>query len=1257
MKFKPTHLLCLSLSLCFFTSELKAQEPTAQYFIPAISPKSPNSTEFGKYGDYPVNLYSGLPEISIPLYTVQSGGISIPITLSYHASGIKVDDAPGWVGAGWSINTAGMISRKVMGMPDEGFGGYLSGTWENSTALNAGLVNDAISYCRSVISTRGNSSFDTRPDIYSYDIPGHSGKFFYNTNDGKKIEKVPFAPLEITGYPDASFKIRDEHGTIFLLGQTASEQTLSSDDHSSGFSAITGWMLEKMISQNRRDTIAISYQQQVITEPPQTGQWIQVDDQLQTLGGTNDGCPITYLSPIQTTQNNNYATVHEQDISQIKFKNGMVQFKLSPKRRTDLHPYNNQTIYPLDTIKVLLYNYALKKYEVQKSIKFYTSYYTTATSDTGRLRLDSIQIWDKAGSTVQHYRFDYNNQPTAHYYSFSKDYWGFYNGKMNGNPTPTLIPQTKVTYQPNPLGTPTIINIGSSDSTSRNPDSTFMQAGVLKTIHYPTGGYTTFAYQTNRYYDVHGVMYLAGGLRVDTISSYDGISPTPIIKTYRYNASRVSGPTIPLTGLLNYGFFINTSSAVCYVNTSGPAQAYEQKNVRTYYSEPAASLTPTDGNPVVYSNVTEYIGTPGANIGKTEYQYRDALDYWDGTTPTTGVPVIQDYFFYRGQLLAKIDSLKKPDGTYQIVKAQLNTYTQFSPLTYYNDVGLVVGQRKITDGVITIAQVGQQNINDQYRFPYSDYGIVSDDNYLTSSSTITYDTSDPTKYVTSTTNYGYDDTTHLQPVVISRNDSKGNTRKTTSNFAYNYVPTGQTLTGNAVLDTMINEHIFAEPIEKTETYTSSSGTTTTGSQLNVYKFGSLSGSIVPSTISVLNIASPVTNFTPSTVTAGSLTKDSRYTQMISFDQYDPKNNILQYTPRNSTPVSIVWDYMYDLPTAQIKNALNTPTGSQVFYTGFESPRQNGWYYTGAPLYDVTTPNGGFSYPLGAGSVSLSSGSFDNTKSYVLSLWSNNGAPTVTAGSALTGTPLRTALGWTYYEYTVPASVTSITISGSTSIDELRMYPIDAQMTTYTYDPSGLRAIVDTKGQTSFFEYDFAQRLKNIKDWNGNIVKNFGYHNYDMTVGNDAIGATTFTRDNCPTGTSPQTTTYSVAANKYLSSTKSSANAEAQYDLKVNGQLKADNPANCGCPVTTVAFTLTNSTGISGFTANFSGLAPFNFPASGSTIVQVPVGLYSTLTAGPVGTQTHTFKLDALTQSNVHSATFTNVLIATSGSTGTTLTIQ
>ena len=214
------------------------------------------------------------------------------------------------------------------------------------------------------------------------------------------------------------------------------------------------------------------------------------------------------------------------------------------------------------------------------------------------------------------------------------------------------------------------------------------------------------------------------------------------------------------------------------------------------------------------------------------------------------------------------------------------------------------------------------------------------------------------------------------------------------------------------------------------------------------------------------------------------------------------------------------------------------------------------------------------------------------------------------------------------------------------------------MTTYTYNPAGLTAIADTKGSISHFEYDPFQRLKNIKDWNGNIVKNYGYHTYDQTIGNDLMSGS-FTRNNCPGGTTPGSTSFSVAANKYLSSTKASANLEANYDYTTNGQLKANTV--CGCPVTTVSFTLSNSTGISGFQITFNdGVTnpSFNFPSTGSLPVNVPVGSYSTVTVGAVGSATHTFQLGVRTaKTNVHSSSYPTVTIATSGSSDSSFSIN
>ncbi|WP_428330284.1 DUF5977 domain-containing protein [Mucilaginibacter sp.] len=1239
MKLKS--LLSLSFFLYFLLSFLHAKAQSQNY-IPTIFSKTPNSAAFAKYGDYPVNLYSGLPEISIPLYTVEAGGLSLPISLSYHASGIKVDEAAGWVGAGWSLNAGGSITRNVMGGRPDDVTGYI-GNFRDASTLAPTYVDGDVDYLYRTAVLNGN---DTRPDIFSYNLPGNTGKFFFNAKNGYKITMVPFSPVLIKNAGAAGsalrFNLTDVHGNIFLLGNSAFETTSTYSQSSTTYIGTTAWMLEKMISQNRRDTISFAYSPQNIAAPDQTGQAVVVEDQQFYPGGQVSGCPVPYVSSQPTTiTTNTSSSFSEQDIQQINFKNGKVVFKRSATSRLDMNAY------PLDSMKVYNYNYGSKAFELQKSIVFYKSYYTGVNTEQGRLRLDSIQILDKAGSVTQRYRFVYNTQHVPGYLSYSKDYWGYYNAKMDNQSgtARTLVPHTGISFAQTQSTTPSTIYIGSSDSTSRNPDSNYMQAGVLKTIYFPTGGHTTFAYQTNRYLDSYSVMHLTGGLRVDTISSYDNISSTPVVKTYQYNTARANFMTAGFTGLINYGFFLHTQTARYFIGTPQNG-ACVTKRVRSYNSESASSLTPTEGNPVAYDVVTEYTGTPTANIGKSVYTFRDQADQWSGSAGSTGVPVILDYFYARGQLADKTDYLRKTDGTYQVVKEVNNTYTAF-PQKLYADVGMVVGQVKSTEGNYTeiYASTGPSGDNDSNAYPYNDYSIVADDNYLTASTTTTYDMNDPTKFVNSSVSYGYGDTIHQQVEVITHADSKGNTRTTNTKYTYNYPA------GNVIIDSMVNRHMYAEVIEKSESYTTTAGTNTTSALLYQFKNGSIVNTIVPDRISFLNLPTPVNDFSPSTVVSGSLTKDSRYTQMISFDNYDTQNNITQYTPRNAIPVSILWDYQSELPVAQVKNAVLTT----VAYTSFETGGKGNWNFSGAPVNNPTAPTGNYVYSLGSGDVT--SGTLDNTKSYIVSYWSNNGAATLSyAGGNVPGTPLRSANGWTYYEHVLPAgSSGTIDLYGSTSIDELRLYPANAQMSTYTYDPNGITRMADTKGSIGSFEYDFFQRLKNVKDWNGNIVKSYGYHTYDQVVANDAITATAFTRNNCPAGTSPQSTTYAIPAGKYLSLTKTAANADANYDLNTNGQIKANTV--CGCPIKTISFTLSNSTGRSGYQATFSGIStPFNFPSSGSTVVQVPAGTYSTVSINPVGTFTATFTLGTRTPVNAHYASFNSVVIAT-GSSDSSLSIQ
>jgi hypothetical protein len=99
--------------------------------------------------------------------------------------------------------------------------------------------------------------------------------------------------------------------------------------------------------------------------------------------------------------------------------------------------------------------------------------------------------------------------------------------------------------------------------------------------------------------------------------------------------------------------------------------------------------------------------------------------------------------------------------------------------------------------------------------------------------------------------------------------------------------------------------------------------------------------------------------------------------------------------------------------------------------------------------------------------------------YTVTYWQKNGSNpwvlnqvTITGGAGLT--------------YTIGAS--------GQYVDELRMYPTDALMTTYTYIPGlGLSTVTDENNRTSYYVYDSFGRLAQIKNDKGGIEKQYTYY--------------------------------------------------------------------------------------------------------------------------------------------------------------------
>src|SRR5262245_35313882 len=104
------------------TVRVIAQNPVSPG-LTKLTPASPNTASLGKYGEIPVGYYTGITNINIPLFNIKSRELELPVSLSYHAGGIKIEEQASWVGLGFSLNAGGVITRNVRGLPDDYTGG------------------------------------------------------------------------------------------------------------------------------------------------------------------------------------------------------------------------------------------------------------------------------------------------------------------------------------------------------------------------------------------------------------------------------------------------------------------------------------------------------------------------------------------------------------------------------------------------------------------------------------------------------------------------------------------------------------------------------------------------------------------------------------------------------------------------------------------------------------------------------------------------------------------------------------------------------------------------------------------------------------------------------------------------------------------------------------------------------------------------------------------------------------------------------
>jgi len=293
----------------------------------------------------------------------------------------------------------------------------------------------------------------------------------------------------------------------------------------------------------------------------------------------------------------------------------------------------------------------------------------------------------------------------------------------------------------------------------------------------------------------------------------------------------------------------------------------------------------------------------------------------------------------------------------------------------------------------------------------------------------------------------------------------------------------------------------------------------------------------------------------------SLNGSSSLMKLQSFYSYDNKGLIKQQGKINDIPASYIWDYNNTLPIAIASNA----APEDIAYTSFEADGAGNWTIGSNDRNTTTSVTGNKSYDLSKGNITKTG--LSSSKTYWLNYWAKTDASISVTNTAQT-IQSSTKNGYTFWKKKITGT-TSVTLSGSGIIDELRLYPDGAQMMNYTYTTGiGIRSKTDGEN-IAFYEYDEANRLRTIRDADKNIVQQYCYNtagkpiSCDGTVFKNAALSKTFTRKNCGMGYIAGDVTYTVPSSKYTSLiSQDYVDKQAKADMDANGQGYANTNGKC-----------------------------------------------------------------------------------------------
>jgi YD repeat-containing protein len=657
-----------------------AQFPIFQQ--PQVSITSPEAASIYKVKDVPMDYTSGAANIDIPIYVINEGKISVPISISYNTSGIKVQEIASMVGLGWTLNIGGVITVQA-----DNYNFYQIPPYTTQAAVAAAGANlSTLSYGVGVLEylvQATNGVFQRQTPEYRYQFGKFSGSFYYDIN-GKLYINSSDPNLKIQNLPGTGvttgFIITTDEGIqyTFNIWEGTTTTPLSNPNLWDGpmvnyqpQQQISAFYLTQITDLNSSHAITFKYKRKPIYN-------VMLDSYSTFFYATPLGSGNGSLFPNNLSNYNfSQCAMNGVQVDTILFSTGMLTF-LSNTSRIDLDPTMITQVNVNDNGGNL----------IRSAVFNNNDYFNDGPTNDGitsnhRLKLDGLTIRGSDGAPVENYSFGYNTATLLPPYTTASnagrnctaiDYWGYYNGVTTN---PGTIPIGAINSADLP-------SVSSSFLGNRSVNTLYAQADILTQVQYPTGGAVNFYYQSNA---VPGYWLgsTVGGLRISQINYYDNPNSTIPArqKVIQYDVAAML-PTY------NTDYSYDKTKRVLDPIACTPYTAV----TRNYSSEPIGNIGSYRGNPF-YSQVEDIDLQAGLPTIKTIYYYDNIADQYDRNNQ----PFIEYSNMYVAQkgwvkdgLLNKVEYYKSDAShNFSLERSTANLYTDYNytPLTP-PVVGLIV---------------------------------------------------------------------------------------------------------------------------------------------------------------------------------------------------------------------------------------------------------------------------------------------------------------------------------------------------------------------------------------------------------------------------------------------------------------------------------------------------------------------------------------------------------------------------------------